>query len=585
MKIKNSPEDFRVTELAQWDSHPKGEYRIYKIRKRKLTTLEAVDRIRRDVGVSVDELAYLGLKDRQAITTQYISLKGRDIRNRIPGLHCKFMSRSEQPLTMDKLQGNRFEIVVRGLRHDQCAFFQHRARAVPEMGLPNYFDDQRFGSVRAGQGFPARALLLGQYEDAVKQILAVPGEYDPPAELARKAIIRRFWGNWPLIAKKVRGSQNQQLLEDLARKPGDYRGLFNRMPTRTRAVHMLAYQSYIWNESVGRYLQSLWPEKGLCQSYYAVDRHVFWRLPISGKQWDLVKRLRSTQFPLINHETRPKDPEMRTAIWETLKAEGLQFAHFQMKYVERAFFLEVPRDIVLSPQDLNVSEPEKDDENRGCFKLTLSFSLPPGAYATLVLKRIFKTHPFDSEHILERTWHEFTESESSQDQNTQTEPSPKGRRRDHKAVKPKPEPEAPEDDDWSEDDEAHDWEMVPGSEPKPSTKKRRKRGRAKETAEDTEGLDFVTAKSREQKGRRKARAKKKRKQAGSKWQGLDAKRARQDEKRKALEKVKAKKQALKKKQARKGRKRKKSPNQDAAPGAKPDSTPAAKPEAPSGEGS
>jgi tRNA(Glu) U13 pseudouridine synthase TruD len=36
--------------------------------------------------------------------------------------------------------------------------------------MPNYFDDQRFGCLRHGQGFPMRSVLLGDHERALAAV-------------------------------------------------------------------------------------------------------------------------------------------------------------------------------------------------------------------------------------------------------------------------------------------------------------------------------------------------------------------------------------------------------------------------------
>ena len=53
------------------------------------------------------------------------------------------------------------------------------------------------------------------------------------------------------------------------------------------------------------------------------------------------------------------------------------------------FFKHEERPLFVVPDKLRVNEPRSDELNRGKFKQTLSFTLPPGAYATLVVRRLF----------------------------------------------------------------------------------------------------------------------------------------------------------------------------------------------------
>lgn len=410
MKLKTAPEDFVVTELARWEEDPEGDYRIYRVRKRKMTTFEAIDLIRDHTGAEGEALTYAGLKDRQAVAVQHVALRGLELRGKIPGLRCDLVGRARHPLTSRHLLGNRFEIIVRELDHASAGLFCGRAREVAEHGLPNYFGEQRFGNIRAGQAFLARELILGRHEEALRLLLATPGRFDPPADVARKQVIARLWGNWRLIAEKVRGGPHPSILRDLARHPGDYAGALDRMPARTRAIHMLSYQAYIWNEAVTRYLGHHLPHKGLLEAPYCCDRFVFWKPP-RGRHRAVLNRLKGLSFPLIDHESKLEDPDIRLAIDSVLVAEGIPRREFRAKGVPSAFFKEVPRALILEPEDLTVSEVEADEKNRGKARLRLAFTLPPGAYATLVLSRIFSSRPYDPDHQIDRTWIEGHEPE------------------------------------------------------------------------------------------------------------------------------------------------------------------------------
>jgi tRNA pseudouridine13 synthase len=403
MKLKTIPEDFRVEELAQWDTDPKGDYSIYKVRKRKLTSFEAIDLIRKATELPGDAVTYAGLKDRQAVTTQYVAVKGRRIKTRIPGLHTTFVERCNSPLSSKNLLGNRFTIVVRDLGTVEANRYKKFGETWADLGLPNYFDDQRFGSIRAGQGFAAREIIRGQYEKALQRLIAIPGLYDPPAEVARKATIRRYWGQWRTIANKVRGSSSQPILQELARCPGDYRNALDRLPGRTRAVHLLAYQAYLWNEIVGRYLQDRFPPRNLCQSFYSCDRHIFWK-ECQKEHARTFQEFANLKLPMLNENTKSKDKLIQRAIERTLKAEGVPQKSLAMTRLKSAFFLEVERPLVLKPANFVISELGDDERNRGRKKLTLDFELPPGSYATLVLTRIFRTQNFDLDHVIERPW-------------------------------------------------------------------------------------------------------------------------------------------------------------------------------------
>src|SRR5262249_36687288 len=68
--------------------------------------------------------------------------------------------------------------------------------ALPRDGLPNYFDDQRFGSVAPGSGFIAQAWLRDDAERALWLAIAEPNPSDRPDIRKEKAILSDRWGRW-----------------------------------------------------------------------------------------------------------------------------------------------------------------------------------------------------------------------------------------------------------------------------------------------------------------------------------------------------------------------------------------------------
>ena len=71
-----------------------------------------------------------------------------------------------------------------------------RLQAVSSDGLPNYFDDQRFGSVGFSGEFIGQAWLKGEHERALWLALAEPNPFDRSGDKTQKAILRECWGRW-----------------------------------------------------------------------------------------------------------------------------------------------------------------------------------------------------------------------------------------------------------------------------------------------------------------------------------------------------------------------------------------------------
>jgi tRNA pseudouridine13 synthase len=143
------PEDFLVDEVPLYAASGKGEHQYLHVRKRLLTTPEMVRRVARAAGVNEREVGYAGLKDKHAVTTQWLSLFSKgplstelDVG---PGIEILQVTRHDNKLRTGHLLGNRFSITLVGVTDGAAA----RAEAVVERlrsdGLPNYFGAQRFG--------------------------------------------------------------------------------------------------------------------------------------------------------------------------------------------------------------------------------------------------------------------------------------------------------------------------------------------------------------------------------------------------------------------------------------------------------
>ena len=79
MRIKQKPEDFSVKESYRFDPVADGRFRVYLMDKQKLSTFEAIDRIRTRFGLRPGAISYCGLKDKQGRTEQLIAVQERSL--------------------------------------------------------------------------------------------------------------------------------------------------------------------------------------------------------------------------------------------------------------------------------------------------------------------------------------------------------------------------------------------------------------------------------------------------------------------------------------------------------------------------
>ena len=161
-------EDFRVDEVSSVEIDGDGEHLMIRVRKRNQNTVDVAQRLARHAGVKLRDIGYAGLKDRNAVTTQWFSVW-------LPGkpdpdwsgledddLQILDSRRHGRKLQRGALRGNRFVLVLRDVEFhapaDRSALEQ-RLAVIAEQGVPNYFGEQRFG--RRGRNLTEATAMFG----------------------------------------------------------------------------------------------------------------------------------------------------------------------------------------------------------------------------------------------------------------------------------------------------------------------------------------------------------------------------------------------------------------------------------------
>ena len=390
MKVKARPEDFVVQEVSDAAIRDvPAEFRIYRLRKRSWDTFDLVDLLRRRLNLGPSDISYGGIKDRHGETEQILSLRNLP---RLPArieeknFSLQAVGYADRPVTARGIRGNRFRLVLRDIRAEEVPAMQARLDQIGRFGVPNYYDEQRFGSARHGQGFMGREVLLGNRERAMR-LFFEPSRFDPPRERKLKRSIVDHWGRWEQLRPDAFGVYRRVL--DLLCEDG-----FAHSYTRALGVieksHLLlvinAYQSYLFNEVLRRWLAGLAERHGLAlwSSRYQAGEFLFYgALPA-----DLAADMGRTELPVPAYDTRVADPAIGAILAEVLAAEQIRQEQLRVRKIPGLSIHATYRRAVLMPEDLVVREAEEDDLYPGRLKLGLDFFLPRGGYATLILKRV-----------------------------------------------------------------------------------------------------------------------------------------------------------------------------------------------------
>jgi tRNA pseudouridine13 synthase len=389
MKIKHKPQDFRVKELLV-DGYvaERGRHRVYRVTKTKLTSFEAARALADFAGVEPSEVGLAGLKDRQGVTTQFMSVQGgKPVTWKSADLRIETAGFASDALTSDHSVGNAFEVTLR--RVDDAAR-ERMSKALEEVrghGFVNYFGEQRFGNLRFGQGWIARLLALGEHEEALKQLLCGHSDADDARHLEFKKLLAARWGNWR-ACRDIAGKYgaHHSVFEQLGRDPEDFASALRRVAARLRLIHLYAWQSHLWNRAVSRYVAEITPARERMFVSSLEGELAFARTELaSDPSMENQFRLPGVELTDVKH---PRQKELFTAV---LAAEGLTPRQYRIEGQSGFRLKGEDRELVVRPRRLRMNV---DEEDGG--RVLLRFELPRGSYATLLVARLAGrfTHEF-----------------------------------------------------------------------------------------------------------------------------------------------------------------------------------------------
>jgi tRNA pseudouridine13 synthase len=393
MKLRQIPEDFIVEEILN-DNLIKenGSFNLYALKKTNIENLKALSYISKEFNVPLKDIGYCGLKDRHAITTQYITIPSNygvlSIDEENLKLNC--IKTIKKPLKIGDLKGNKFKITVRDIDKKDFLKIAENLRNL-HLGVPNYYDDQRFGSVFHNK-FIAKEYLKGNYEDALKILLTNYKKSENKRIKDLKRYIKSNWNDWEKILKyiknnKIKSKMFVNIIKYLnyEKNHNNYKEALKYVDNRLKKLFISAYQSYLWNECVKELLKSYIPKDDRLYLDYSCGTFLFYK-KIDN---ELFKELKDKKFPTIAPDIDyTKFDEEYNIIAKVLKKERISLNDFnklndlgKISYSER-YLLSIPKNI-------NYDTFKKDELNKGKYRITVEFELNKGSYATMVVKRIF----------------------------------------------------------------------------------------------------------------------------------------------------------------------------------------------------
>ena len=152
-RLRATPHHFIVEELPAFELSGKGSHAYVRLTRIGQTTRQLIEEVARLVGCDAGSIGYGGLKDKDAVVTQTISVyapqRDTEALGRLiadgTGAQVEEVRRHDHKLKAGRVGGNRFTITVTDPTTDALARLADKVSVLQRFGIPNYFGEQRFG--------------------------------------------------------------------------------------------------------------------------------------------------------------------------------------------------------------------------------------------------------------------------------------------------------------------------------------------------------------------------------------------------------------------------------------------------------
>jgi len=398
-RLKQSPQDFEVSEISAYPApDPAGPQTILRVESENWEQHELAEAIARRLRLLPHALQWAGTKDRRAVSTRLFSYLGPPPEGDLglPRVRLVEAYRAREGLSLGHHYGNTFAIRVE--TEDPPAealprYAEVREEIERQGGFPNLFGPQRFGEVRPITHEVGRALVRGDADRAVEIYLV---ENDA-ASTTPGSEARRSYAEHRDPARALREFPpayrfERILLERLARGyPADraLRGLSREL----RLLFVHAYQSLLFNCWVsGRVARGLPLDRPVVGDHLlrvGRDGTLASHPGVPVGPDNLAEATRWVEEggarlagPLIGYATPPSRGVPGEILEEILRREGVTRESFRVFPAPEVASAGAFRPVLVPAPAISL-EPVTGG-------IRFGFSLPKGAYATVLLREFLK---------------------------------------------------------------------------------------------------------------------------------------------------------------------------------------------------
>jgi tRNA pseudouridine13 synthase len=365
----------------------------------------------------------------QAITYQFITLRNigqhraeRAIKRQLQkgDIELKILCTNiDFVLNIGDLEGNEFKITVRNVKRVKVDYVseskdnsilkyakesfvecdsEHIDRMVERIkrhGFINFYGEQRIGAPGKSEEVGVRAFEIGRAmlrQDFTGAIdLLMKGTRHHETDEVRR--VRQAWknsnGNPSITLKAFRGAdimpRERAVLRGLNRYPDNPLEAIRFLSYNMRMFYINAYQSYIFNRVASRRVK-LFGEKVVKGDMYFIKEGDH-RDNVKHVEGDEVPPIAISQvvLPLPGYNVQYPKNEIGEFYRDLLETDNVRF---EKNALPEATANGSYRKLIVYPRNLSADTNSRDS---ACGSMKLSFQLPKGSYATMLLRELMLT--------------------------------------------------------------------------------------------------------------------------------------------------------------------------------------------------
>lgn len=405
-KLRSQPEDFIVTEISNYPKKSKtGKFLIADVTTKNWETNLFVRELSNKLHISRQRINFAGTKDKRAVTTRVISIY-KVTSDQVSNINIKNVKienayRSDFPVKIGNLAGNKFDIVIRNINKNiGIESVENIINYLEESGgFPNFYGIQRFGIIRPITHIVGKFIVKDDFEKAVMKYVGNPmKEEDAESFKQRERFEKTRDCSEALKSYPNNLNFEKAILNKLVNNPNNYVGALKELPNNLLTMFIYAYQSYLFNRILSERIRRKLPlnraiigdmilpiRRGLIDtSAIKVSNS-----NISKVNLQISKKKAVVSGILFGCDTEFSEGEMGEIEHKIIDTEKIDPRDFIIPDIPR-ISSNGSRHPLLAFVDNIDCKILNDDLNEGKNSFNLKFSLKKGCYATSLLREFMK---------------------------------------------------------------------------------------------------------------------------------------------------------------------------------------------------